>query len=166
MADEEGPKTPPGGNGGKKPGQPAQQPPGRGAFGLVVLVMLVVVLALLFSGLTGGSKITIAEFRNHWQTDRVMEDSVLVRDDKVTAKLKALSADESPSTVFVELNAGNREIVVKEINELTGGNYRAVPPSAWFQVLMFFGPFILILLVLWFFVSRGLRSAGGGAGML
>jgi cell division protease FtsH len=55
--------------------------------------------------------------------------------------------------------------VVEEVNDITHGNFVSKPTPSWVPLLYWMGPFLLLLLVFWF-VSRGLRSASVGGGML
>ena len=60
------------------------------------------------------------------------------------------------------------EYYTEQVNALTGGNYSDAGGAPWWQVILFSPLLLTILLiaVFWFIISRGLRSAGAGGGML
>ena len=166
--DKGGSKPPTPGPGGKKPGEKGAAGPGpsRGLFGFVMLLVLGVMLVMFFSTATGGSKMTIGEFVAHYQNGEIDASSVVLRENALTARLVQSDVNPKPVTVRVPINSADKELVAKRIHELTGGRYTSLPPSGLTQFLLFFGPIILFIVVIWFLISRGLRNAGGGAGML
>jgi len=153
---------------GKKPGDKAAPGagPSRGLFGFVMILIVGVLLVMFFSSATGGNKITIGEFVAHYKADDIDKSSVVLRENALTAKLVQSDVSPKPITVKVPVNTANKELIAAQVDEITGGNYTALPASGLTQFLLFFGPIILFILVIWFFISRGLRNAGGGAGML
>ncbi|MAY73696.1 MAG: cell division protein FtsH [Phycisphaerae bacterium] len=110
----------------------------------------------------------MAEFTRYYEAGDVVADSVVLHETQISARLEQPEADAEPKAVIVTFNTADREVVAQKLNDLTAdaGGYTSRPPSPWMQFLFVFGPFILIILVLWFIISRGLRNAGGGAGML
>ncbi len=147
-------------------GKPQAGPPNRGVFGFVLLLLLVLLLVTVFGYSNTGQQITLAEFEAHYRNNEIVPDSILVRDTSLTARVQQPEVDAAARTVSVPINEVNREVVGNKVQELTGGDYIARPQSPWMSLLYFFGPFILLMLLLWFLVARGLRNAGGGAGML
>ncbi|MEM7755009.1 MAG: ATP-dependent zinc metalloprotease FtsH [Planctomycetota bacterium] len=154
----------PGGKPGKN-GKPAGTP-GRGAFSFVLLLLLGVLLITVFGYSGGGTKITLAEFRAHYEAGEVVPESIIVRDNAVIARIQQPEVEQAPQAITVPINEVNRRVVADTLQELTGGAYEPKPQSPWMNLLFFFGPFILLMLLLWFLISRGLRNAGGGGGML
>ncbi|MEM1186579.1 MAG: ATP-dependent zinc metalloprotease FtsH [Planctomycetota bacterium] len=153
------------GENGKAGGKPTA-PPNRGVFGFVVVLLVVVLLVTVFGYSGGGQQVTLATFEAHYVSGEVDPESIVLSDGSLVARVAQPEVDASFKTVQVTINEGNREIVVAKLQELTGGDYRAKAPSPWMNFLYIFGPFILLMLLLWFLISRGLRNAGGGAGML
>ena len=151
----------PGGQGGGS-GGPTQ---GRGFMGLVLVALIVLTLVMVFSNVSGAKDIDYARFETLYKESLIEPDSVRLTENAITAVRKADAANEQ-SRVRVSLNAANRESVGERLAELTDNNYTSPAPSPWLQILFFFGPFLLLLLLIWFLIARGLRSAGGGAGML
>ena len=54
----------------------------------------------------------------------------------------------------------------RQIDEITNGRYTSQGDSLWMPLLLTFGPFLLVIGLLYVLISRGLRQAGGGGGML
>jgi cell division protease FtsH len=152
-----------GGSGDKKQGPP---PPSRGLFGVVSLLIFCVLIFMMFNSPGQGQKITIAEFKRLWENRQIDHDSVVIRDDAVEAK--RLPGPDSPQAtlVIVPLNARSGDEIVRKIGEITNDQYRFAPSSQLLQLVILFAPAALLLLLLWYGISRGLRNAGAGAGML
>ena len=156
-----------GGSGGSGQGGTGQGGPGqgRGFMGLVLIALIALTLVMVFSSVGGAKQINYAEFETLYKENLIEPDSVTLTETEITAVRKADAANEQ-ERVRVPLNAANREGVAERLGSLTDNNYTSPPPSIWPQLLFFFGPLVLLLLVVWFLIARGLRSAGGGAGML
>ena len=163
-----GPKDQQPGPDGKKPGEKGAPGagPSRGLFGFVMILIVGVLLVMFFSSSTGGNKITIGEFVGHYKAGDIDKASVVLRENALTAKLTQADVSPKPISVRVPINTANKELIAKQVNEITDGNYTALPASGLNQFLLFFGPLILFVLIIWFLISRSLRNAGGGAGML
>jgi len=147
----------------RPPGAPV--PPGRGLFGILAVAMVVALLFMLFNSTGRGEEVSPEQFRERWSSGQIERDSVVIRTNEIAAKQKAAS-DGPATTVVVPLNAAAAENVVKDVLEYTGGKAKIEAPSVWPQFLMFWGPLILIFIIVYVFISRGLRNAGGGPGML
>ncbi|MFM9996292.1 MAG: ATP-dependent zinc metalloprotease FtsH [Phycisphaerales bacterium] len=161
------PPTPGGGRGGppRRPGAGPTIPPSRGLFGLVSLVLLAVLLFMMYNAGGQGQKITLEQFRTRWTSGHIIEDSVVIRDDRVTARLKK-GPDGPERAVEVTFNVAAREVVTTKVMEITGEKAQVRPTSVWAPFLWFFlAPLAVIFLVFWL-ISRGLRNAGAGGGML
>jgi cell division protease FtsH len=164
-----GPGAPPPGKGGPKGGPQGKQatpPPSRGMFGFVVILLLGVLLVMFLSTATTGQRITWQQFENYYRTGAIVSGTINLREDAITAQLRQPESSTQDMLVRVSVNATTREMRAKQLDELTKGDFQSPPPSGWTQFFYVFGPFILLLVLLWFFLARGLRSAAGGAGML
>jgi cell division protease FtsH len=166
--------TPPpqsgGQGGGNGPGKhPVPTPPRSGLFGIISIVLLGALLLTLFTFQNRGEIITLGQFRDMWGTDPAMrlidEDSVRIFDNQITAR-RSDAAEGQTSTVVIPLNSATAEATAKEVLAITRGKAQSRPSSEFKQLLFIFAPFLLILGLLWFMISRGLRSAGAGGGML
>ncbi|HEX2837119.1 MAG TPA: ATP-dependent zinc metalloprotease FtsH [Phycisphaerales bacterium] len=153
-----------GGKDGKRPIPPGMQP-SRGIFGLISILILGVLLFAMFSSQGRGQEITLQEFRERWDNGQIDKTSVIVRDTSVTATVTG-GKEGGRGSVYIQMNAASAEDTARQIRSITGGSARSRSMSGWVQVLMFFGPVILIVGLFWFFIARGLRNAGGGGGML
>lgn len=156
-----GKKPPPGGKGaGPENG-------GRGMFGFVMLILLGAMLITFFNFSGTGQQVTWAEFKRYYESG-LIEGKPVLDETSILAKLTDPSGEAEPKTIKVVINAADRELKAQELEELTASSdgYTARAPSPWMQFAMVFGPFILLILLLWFFISRGLKNAGGGGGML
>ncbi|QOJ01852.1 MAG: ATP-dependent zinc metalloprotease FtsH [Phycisphaeraceae bacterium] len=113
-----------------------------------------------------GVRITLDQFRTQWESRLIYDDSVEISDEAVRARRKASVDKPQDHLVVIPLNAATREKVAGEIYEITGGRVVNRGTSAWLQLLMVFLPFALLILLVWFLISRGLRNASGPGGMI
>ncbi len=159
----------PGESGSKdsKGGDPKKKPPiqsSRGLFWLVTIVLVSILLVMFMNSPGAGDKIDPAQFETLWNNGEIVQDSVEIRENAIVAKRHA--AEGPPTLVTIPLNVSSREEFTKQIMRITGNRVMSKPSSQWMPFLITFGPLVLILALLWFFISRGLRSAGAGGGML
>jgi cell division protease FtsH len=156
------------GNDKKKGPQPPPGPPpgpSRGIFGVLALVILAVLLFTLLSSAGAGTRITLAEFETLYRNGAVVKDSVIIRDDAVVARQKA-GDDGEAQQVMIPLNTATNKSVADQVQLITEGTAKIQPRSVLNDFLWFFAPFLLILFVVWFFISRAMRGASMGGGML
>jgi len=159
-------KTPAGGAGpqGERSGLSGR--PGPGVFGLLAIGLIGVMLYMMFTSAGSGRKIGLDEFSRLYRDNQIVENSVRVHEDAVRAKQKAGPDSETETVVLVPFNVATREGVVTEIMGITDNKFQAISTSPWLQFFIVWGPLVLVVVFLWFMISRGLRSAGGGGGML
>jgi cell division protease FtsH len=155
------------GGGGQDPRKPQAGPqPGRGLFGVASIVLLIVLLFMLFNTVGGrGNQITLEQFRNLYKSDQLVLNSVEIRDDAVIARQKPGPATNQQSVVVLPLNTATKDVTVAEVKELTNGNFKSRATPNWVPLLYWVFPFFLVIAIFWM-ISRGLRSAGAGGGML
>jgi cell division protease FtsH len=153
-----------GGPNGQKPGVPAM-PPSRGLLGLVSVLLIGVLLFVMFSNQGRGEQITLEQFRTMWNNGEINRESVIVREDAVVAERLA-NKDGQRQVVMLRTNTLGGRFAAEEVLKLTDGKAKMQAQSQWVGLLMFMLPFLIILLLVWFFISRGLRNAGAGGGML
>jgi cell division protease FtsH len=154
----------PGGPGqDRKPQQP-QQPPSRGMFVVVSFLFLGLIIFVMLNSTVGGKATTLQQFEQLYP-DRIVAGSVIIREDMVTAT--RLPSPDSPETaIYIPLNGPSGKAVAERVLQIT--NYTAVTKRAseWTQFVLVFGPFVLLVIVIYVLVSRAMRGAGAGAGML
>jgi cell division protease FtsH len=150
---------------GNKPGAPAPKQ-GRGMFGFFTIMLLVFMLVMFLSSADQGKEITLKQFELYYIGGQIDKDSVTIRESGVTATLTQPEVDDKTSTVRVPITAVSREEISHRIYELTENNIKEKPPSEWVRFIYVFGPFILLIGLLWFLLARGMRAAGGGGGMI
>ena len=151
-------------DGPDKSPKPAATPPSRGLFGIVTIVLLVSLVFLVLNTSKRAQPITLHQFEVEWNEGRIDQDSVKIGSDGVLAQ----RLDERLAPVgFVEVqfSPASGPTVVQEIMRIT--ELRALPrkPAAWIPVLYWTLPLLLLILVFWM-VTRGLRNASSGGGML
>ncbi len=146
-------------------GKPPAPQPSRGIFGIVLVVLLVILAMMLINSPNSGNRITLAKFQTLWVNEEIAPDSVIIRATGVTAK-QLPGPDGKERVVIVEFNRAIAEVVATLIDEITGGNYTSKGESPWMPLILTFGPLILIIGLIWFFIARGMRNAASGGGML
>jgi cell division protease FtsH len=142
--------------------------PGRGAFAAILLVSMAMLLIFFFQSTNGKREITPEEFSRLWnaQPSQIVTGSVVISEGMVSATQKPGPGEAKEVPLYIRLNAATREATVKTIAETTKGGYQTEQPSILLQALVIWVPFLLLLLLGWFLVSRMLRGAGGAGGML
>lgn len=156
----------PGREEGREDRKPSAPPPqsSRGLFGLVSFIILGVVIFMMLNSSIGGRSVTLEQFESYWP-DGIEAGSVVIREDAVIATRKA-SKDGSPaSSIMIPLNGPSGKAIAERVLTVTGGTAVTKRASEWMQFLLIFGPFVLIIGVIYFLISRAMRGAGGGAGM-
>ena len=158
--------------GGKPDGEPPRKPgtqptpPSRGLFTVVSLIALGLMIFLLINAPNQGRKITINEFEELYRQNKIETGSVVVTDDAIRALRKPDASTPQQESLLISLNAATREGLAARVYEITDGKAQSPAQSMLLQLLLFFGPFVFLLLIGWYIVSRGLRNAGAGGGML
>lgn len=142
----------------------AAAPPSRGMFGLIFVLVLILGVFAILSSARQGKEITPAEFRTMWVSNQIEADSVQIRTTMVTAVRKS-GPDGDASRVYIPLNTASEKAVVEFISEVTEQRYQTKPPSVWTSLLPWLFPIVFILLIFWM-ITRGMRSASMGGGML
>jgi len=167
----DGGRTPPG-NGGDGGRGGAGGPSGGGGRGVLsaAVVLLVVLMALVLTQAMfsqGQTVNTWQEFQNLYASDPNM--TVEVRDTAIHGITDRLPGQEGkPVTVVFRTGGGKQDFYLDQVNKLTGGKFKQIPTSDWQKLLISLLPFVIIIALIWLFISRMLRSAAGGGpgGML
>ncbi len=170
---EENPEnTPPKGrkSGNKGPVRPPQNFLSRGAMGWLVLGGLAVALFVLMSQTqNAATEITWNEFLNYAKAD-AFQDHVTVKEDRIIGKLKEGTAgidkskEQPPYRRMVKISPGATEFYLAELKASNIDWVQDTNTSLFWPIFIGYGPIILVVLLIYFFVFRTLRNAGGGPG--
>lgn len=147
------------------PGQRKQpnMPPSRGLFGVVALMLMGLIAFMMINTPGRGSPISLEEFERAWENKSIRADSVTIRDDGVYAeKLEGQQARR----VVIPLNVSTRDAITWEVMQITGNKVRSESTSMFLPAMYITLAVILPILIVWFLISRSLRNAGAGGGML
>ncbi|MFG0243298.1 MAG: ATP-dependent zinc metalloprotease FtsH [Phycisphaerales bacterium JB054] len=158
--------------GGKPPAGPNQAdgktgtapPANRNMWWLVAFTVIVFMLLMVFSNSNKGNQIDLAEFETHYNNNQIVEGSVVITQDSVLAMRKADQITGKPTQVVITFNPASQQYYSEQVMRITNNTATAKKPSSLMPFVLTFGPFLLLLALIWFFVSRGLRSAQGGPG--
>ena len=162
-----------GGGGGKKPGGPRgpQNLMSRGVLGWVLLAALAIVLLLMMNSVQNQARtISPQEFLSYAKQG-AFKKPVVVEPDRMVGELKAdtpgIESDWTPPyRVATNIHPNAIEYHQSQLDQI-GQEYVPDPSSSiLLPILLNWGPLILILFLIYFFVFRSIRNAGGGPGML
>ncbi|CAE7521291.1 ftsH2, partial [Symbiodinium necroappetens] len=155
-----------------KPGDGKNAPPqkvGRGA-GWLVLLALALMLIVVFQSVGSQMRaVTWQTFVAYYNDESIDPATIEMTDRSVTATLKPeASTSGQAEKIQFKIPVGTKETVYADVKELTGGEFKTNNgPGFLTQILFSPLTFMLVLILLfWFLIFRGLRSAGGGGGML
>ena len=133
-------------------------------FSLVALVWVVIV-----SSNDTTTQVDLNEFKTLVENKDVELGSVSVSAIELLATLKEGTTGYPPkngeaSRVSVEIAAGGLPFVLEELKGLGIAFEMHKSDSTWMQLLIGFGPILLVFIIIWFFIMRSMRNAGGGPG--
>ncbi len=173
-ADQQPPEGGPEGSGGGK--GPVPPPPvklSRGLMSWVMIVALIVMLFVLVNPPSGRGLMieTWQEFKNGLAGLDEGNRDVIVKDDRVVWKGKGTPPATFPGTdakrgssVWVRIDAQNREWFLQDLTAMKAEFQLDTGANVWVQLLVTLAPFILLILLIWYFIARSMRSAGAGPG--
>ncbi len=162
------------GNNGRRPPQPFMP---RGAMPWILLGVLAVLLFVLMNRINSdGEKITWTEFSNYAKQNKFTGPITI----KNTSFEGEISTDgqgtdvtpESTKLVVFTSDRVNKPSYLEQLQTIKAEHnsdldWKEDPgESMIWPLLLNWGPFIVLLLLIYFFVFRSIRNAGGGAGML
>ncbi|MDG2055100.1 MAG: ATP-dependent zinc metalloprotease FtsH [Phycisphaerales bacterium] len=158
--------------GGPNRGTPPTPPPanrmGRGLMTWVFLIGLMIILfAFLSSGEKGKQIETWSSFLNTVSTpNKIVDNRVDIGPNRITARIAEGSIGYSDGElIYFNYHLGDSSDYIEKLEE-KGVTYANIDTETkiWKQILFSFGPIILVILLIWFFISRSMRNAGGGPG--
>jgi cell division protease FtsH len=163
-------------NDSRGPDTPTPGPPNmlsRNFMGVLVLGGLAILLVFLLTNAGSQAKqINATEFMQHAK-DGNFEGPIEVSDNKLEGELKPDTegmsvkpgAKSKPLRVFADITPGGvMEGYVDDLKEAGIELNHHNPSIIWMAVLVNSIPILLIAFLIWFFVIRSFRSAGGGPG--
>ncbi len=157
----------PGGPGKNTPPQPRM---GRGFFGWILVLTLLAMLAMVFhSSMNAGVQLeSWREFASLYEEGAIQPETVELHADRIRAIQVEGAAGGEETMVYLLIKPQLADFYAEKLDELTGGTYTDTGGPSWWQSLLM-GPLfwmLIFILIFWFIIARGLRSAGGGGGML
>jgi len=139
-------------------------PPGRGIFFIIAVMLTITVLFILFQQ-RAGEEITLAQFEQRWNNDEIVKDSVEIRTNAVVAVQRPGPDSDSETRIRIGLNPASEKAITEQVLAITDNQAKSKPVSSWLYILPWLLPIAIIVLIFWL-LSRGLRSANFGGGML
>lgn len=152
------------------PGGPQPTRPRRPLMTWVILFSLVaLVWVVIVSSNDTTTQVDLNEFKTLVENKDVELGSVSVSAIELLATLKEGTTGYPPkngeaSRVSVEIAAGGLPFVLEELKGLGIAFEMHKSDSTWMQLLIGFGPILLVFIIIWFFIMRSMRNAGGGPG--
>jgi cell division protease FtsH len=142
-----------------------------------ILGLLAIMLAIMSSGQTGTEIRSWESFKLLItpETSRVWKDPntglpepVVVKNDRIIATIaphtEGINATDEPAPVFVHIDATSRDWYLSELSTMKVDHAADTGQSIWMNLMFTMGPFLLLVLLVWFLIARSVRSAGGGPG--
>ncbi len=140
-------------------------PPNRGMFGVVFVVLMVLIAFMLVASPGAGTKITLEQLEVRIGQD-IAPENVVITDERVEARVSDTAARDPGALVYVPMSVATREFISKRVMEATDNKAQVQPTPTWIPLFYTLLPFLLIIMLLWFIIGRGLRSAGATGGVL
>ncbi|MGA1631682.1 MAG: hypothetical protein ACO4BU_06200, partial [Phycisphaerales bacterium] len=158
-----------GDRGGRAPTPPPKNR--RQAFTWLTLLALVVLMWVVMTGTSRGMRKieTFQQFSTYLKEDKVKPGSVVIEDTRIVAEIKPgtpgfEASGDKGTPVFVSITPGEFAYYQDKLDEMGVGWEADAGSSIWVQLLVGIAPVLLLLLIVWFFIARSVRAAGGGPG--
>ncbi len=155
------------------PGSPVPNRPPRPFLSLILLFALFALVWFVVVGPSSqGKEIQLDEFRNLHKSHLIQEGSVVVSSDGIVATRVPDGATGDTSQgeaakdtrVQVTIAEGAMPYTLDRLQEWNIPFEMARTDNTFLLLLINFGPIILVIFLVWFFVFRSMRNAGGGPG--
>ena len=156
---------------GPNKGQPGKTNPlSRWPLGWVLLILLLVTLLLIMQG--GGDsadKVNWYQFKDAAQAGHFEDNLYVSKDNRFIAKLKDDVAHpnrkEPGGSIFVEVEESKKALWYYELNKIGVNTESEIDRTGLFWTMVIqWAPLIIIAFLIYFFVFRAMRGAGGGPG--
>jgi cell division protease FtsH len=155
---------------GKRPPQTPPPKLNRGILSWVLILGLLIMLFVVLNSNRGGTEIeTWQEFAQYIEQQKIKDNLVTLKTDRIEAVLKPTAdaqaaAGDRGTPIWVKIDSENRDRFDDRLEALGATVSYDTSTSPWFNVLLAFGPILLIILIIWFLIARSMRSAGAGPG--
>ena len=163
-----------------KDNQPPTPPKvGRGVLSWFLIIGGLAILFTILNNANQGIKIdTYNEFIERAKAGEFERNRVVINDTSLTAKIKNRSTastnlpqdDETigsiaPGTpIWTSIDASNRDSIKKDLDSAGVSYAFDTGTDFWKTVLIGYGPIILLVGLIWFFLYRSMKGAAGGPG--
>jgi len=154
-----------------RPGPPPAARNRRQAFTWLTLLGLLILFWVVMTGPGRGMRQieTFQQFSTYLKEDKVRPGSVILEDTRIVAEIKAKTpgfegSGDRGTPVYVSITPGEFKYYQDKLDEMGVPWAVNAGSSIWVQLLVGIAPVVLLLLVVWFFIARSVRSAGGGPG--
>ncbi|NNF42449.1 MAG: ATP-dependent zinc metalloprotease FtsH [Phycisphaerales bacterium] len=99
---------------------------------------------------------------------KIKDNLVIVENNRLVATVKpdepGFGPSEKGTMITFPIDAESRDLYIQQLMTLGVDHLAKTGTSLWLQLLAPLIPFLLIILLIWFFIARSMRSAGGGPG--
>jgi cell division protease FtsH len=158
-------RPPQGGPPGNDPRRQGPMPqPSRGLFGIVMILLFSLGLFMLFNtSSVRGRETTLEQLQTKIENGQIRPEMVTIGEMRIEAR------EESGTNAIVwivPLNAATREVISKEVVAITKGKAKSETTSVWPSLIAATLPVILVILIIYFLISRSIKGSAGGGGML
>ena len=158
------------------PQRPPQPPPSRNMGWLMLIGLALVLLVVLTRAGNQPLEVHPTEFLKFAREHKLDSQPVVIEDGRfvgtITEKIPGMADKlQPPFKIYMTISPQTKEYWLKELmatREFNADLKVQEDPGTgiWVHVLISWGPFIILALLIYFFVFRSIRNAGGGAGML
>ena len=167
-------KDPSGGNRGGSSQRPPQGMMPRGAVWWLMFTLALIVLVIFVTQAQNQARVVdIQTFMTYAENHSFVDsEPVLVEDNRITGLLKPnLPGSDKPAgvpdRVTTPISPQTKRLYVERLYALRSVKFKEnAEPNYLLYFVFSWGPSLLIIAAIWFFIIRGFRNAGGGAGML
>lgn len=156
------------GNNGNKPNNVMS----RGAFAWIMVgVIALAMLLLVNSAQNSASEVSWQEFYNLAQNgDFDTNEALIIKNDRIVGQLGEgvsgeIATNAPNGRIYTPISLETKTYRLFLLDKIGYGNVKEdAGTNMLFQILLAWGPILLILFLIYFFVFRSIRGAGGGPG--
>ncbi len=174
MSNEQQNGGPPKGDNGQQPDGPGSKapPPPRLSRSLVSWAMICLVLIVLWGLISGqgrGNEIeSWADFIKRGESKQFQDGRVTIEDSRIVAIIAEDGGGaidfEPGSLVYFSADGQNRDWYIGQLTDAGIDHKAETGHGLWLTLLVSYAPFIILILLVWFFIARSVRAGGGGPG--